>query len=118
MVLGLFILPTLFSAYSFGRRHATLTAVASFLQVIFLTGSGPLATHIGVTDSLVQFHILAWGCTLIITGYAMGTLFDLQRNSLQGLQKAHHSVLMVLPVPLQSKALRQRYPLASRSQAS
>ena len=34
MLLGLYTLPTLFSAYFYGRRHATLTAFAS----VFLVG--------------------------------------------------------------------------------
>src|SRR3954471_21078097 len=34
MVLGFYSLPTLFSAYAFGRRHAVLTAFAS----VFLVG--------------------------------------------------------------------------------
>ena len=38
MVLGFYTLPTLFSAYFYGRRHATLTAFAS----VFLVG---LMTH-------------------------------------------------------------------------
>ncbi|MBW2130659.1 MAG: hypothetical protein JRH13_15005 [Deltaproteobacteria bacterium] len=33
MLLGLYTLPTLFSAYFYGRRHATLTALASVILV-------------------------------------------------------------------------------------
>src|SRR6266496_2436576 len=33
MVLGFYTLPTLFSAYVYGRRHAVLTAVGSILLV-------------------------------------------------------------------------------------
>ena len=33
MLLGLYTLPTLFSAYFYGRRHATLTAFLSVLLV-------------------------------------------------------------------------------------
>ena len=42
MVLGLYTLPTLFSAYFFGRRHATLTALASVLVVILVAYINPL----------------------------------------------------------------------------
>ena len=34
MVLGFYVLPAVFSAYFYGRRHATLTALASVLLVI------------------------------------------------------------------------------------
>ena len=36
MVLGFYVLPTLGSAYLYGRRHATLTALASVLMVVLL----------------------------------------------------------------------------------
>ena len=36
MVLSLYALPTLGSAYFYGRRHATLTAVASLLVVVLV----------------------------------------------------------------------------------
>src|SRR4029450_9106361 len=37
VVLGLYTLPTVVSAYLYGRRHATLTAFASVLMIILLT---------------------------------------------------------------------------------
>ena len=36
MALVFYFLPTLFSAYHFGRRHATLTALASIVLVVLL----------------------------------------------------------------------------------
>ena len=36
MVLGFYVLPTLGSAYLYGKRHATLTAFASVLMVVLL----------------------------------------------------------------------------------
>ena len=41
MVLGLYSLPTLFSAYIYGRRHATLTALASVFLVVLVTYFNP-----------------------------------------------------------------------------
>src|SRR5436305_8181681 len=34
MILGFYTIPTLFSAYVYGRRHAVLTAIASILLVV------------------------------------------------------------------------------------
>jgi glucose-6-phosphate-specific signal transduction histidine kinase len=42
MMLGFYILPTVFSAYYFGRRHATLTALGSILMVILTVHWNPL----------------------------------------------------------------------------
>ena len=36
MLLGFYGLPTLFSAYHYGRRHAVLTALASILMVFLI----------------------------------------------------------------------------------
>src|SRR5512133_704707 len=41
IVLGLYTLPTLFAAYNYGRRHATLTASASALLVGLLAVYNP-----------------------------------------------------------------------------
>ncbi|HET8667335.1 MAG TPA: hypothetical protein VFM10_05085, partial [Terriglobales bacterium] len=36
IILGLYTIPTLFSAYNYGRRHAVLTASASLFLVVLL----------------------------------------------------------------------------------
>ena len=48
MALVFYFLPTLFSAYHFGRRHATLTAVASIVLVVLLAFLNPtvLTRHV------------------------------------------------------------------------
>jgi HD domain len=71
MLLGLFTLPTLFSAYFYGRRHATLTALASVLIVV-------IGYFFGTPAWLAQSHwyeVSVWGALLVVTGYSVGTLF-------------------------------------------
>src|SRR3954470_20578481 len=74
MVLCFFFLPTLYSAYHFGRRHATLTAFASVCVVILLTYVTPsmLTYRLDYTplDSR-WFDITVWGGVLVVTAYAM-----------------------------------------------
>lgn len=41
MTLMFYFLPTLYSAYRFGRAHATMTAVASIILVVSLTYLNP-----------------------------------------------------------------------------
>ena len=41
MVLAFYTMPTIFSAYLYGRRHATLTALASVLLVVLLMYANP-----------------------------------------------------------------------------
>jgi HD-GYP domain-containing protein (c-di-GMP phosphodiesterase class II) len=99
MLLGLYTLPTLFSAYFFGRRHATLTALASVLIVSIAIYYNPswLVETKGTTflDSK-WFEIIAWGGILMITGYAMGTLYDRVKNKMTELRQTYQGVLVIL----------------------
>ena len=77
MLLGLYTLPTLFSAYLFGRRHAILTAFASvFTAIIIYLMHGFLTTD-GWTwvSENHWYEIAVWGGILVVTAYAMGTIF-------------------------------------------
>ena len=77
MLLGLYTLPTLFSAYLFGRRHAILTAFASvFTAIIVFLMHGFLTTDgwSWVSENR-WYEIAVWGGILVVTAYAMGTIF-------------------------------------------
>lgn len=98
MVLALYTLPTLGSAYFYGRRHATLTAFASsllvvlllYLQPSLLTDRGPVA---GFTPWL---DVLMWASVLVITGYLMGTLYEHKNAQLRELRETYYGVLEIL----------------------
>jgi putative nucleotidyltransferase with HDIG domain len=99
VVLGLYTLPTLFAAYRYGRRHAMLTAFASVLLVVLLALSNPLLFS---PESMVSipsqrwFDITAWGGILIVTAYAMGTLYERKQRHFLDLRRAYHGILMIL----------------------
>jgi len=98
-VLGFYFFPTIFSAYFYGRRHATMTALLSFSLVVSLTYFNPglFAFHDGQTlaDSK-WFDITLWGATLMVTAYAMGTLYDRNQAKLRELRQTYHGVLLIL----------------------
>jgi len=99
MVLGLYTLPTLGSAYFYGRRHATLTAVASILLVVLLlnyndAASMPPAVVLPAFDRWLDLTV--WGGTLMVTGYLMGSLYEHKNGQLQELRETYHGVLMIL----------------------
>jgi len=99
LLLGLYALPTLFSAYSYGRRHATLTAFASvFLVGLLAHQKTGLFLH-QVESMFVDgrwYDITAWGGTLVITAYAMGTLCERSRAQTEELRSTYHGILMIL----------------------
>ena len=99
MLLSFYSLPSIFSAYFFGRRHATLTAFASALLVGFLTYYNPDLFIKTAEYSFIDSRwndITVWAGVLIITAYAMGTLYDRNKEKVLELQKAYHGVLHIL----------------------
>jgi putative nucleotidyltransferase with HDIG domain len=99
MLLSFYALPTLGSAYLYGRRHATLTAFASLLIVAALLqfpgvlGKAPAATGTLRSEWL---ELAVWGGSLMVTGYLMGTLCEHQQAQLRELRETYHGVLMIL----------------------
>ena len=99
MLLGLYTLPVVFSAYFYGRRHATLTALGSMFLVVLLARYNRLLFN---EENPIRFagqrwfDIAAWGGTLIITAYAMGTLYERMRKGMQELRQTYQGVLMIL----------------------
>ena len=99
MLLGLYMLPTVVSAYLYGRRHATLTAVASMLLLVYLRLTNPMlfgsgdVMGVGGQDWLA---IAAWGGTLIVTARLMGTLYKHKSDQLAELRQTYHGVLLIL----------------------
>jgi len=99
MILGLYILPTIYSAYHYGRQHATLTALASILLVILVVYFNPrLFAEPGPVRLLAQkwWDVTIWGGTLLVTAYAMGTLYDKKEARIRELRETYKGVLVIL----------------------
>ena len=99
MVLGFYTLPTVVSAYLYGRRHATLTAFASVLLVVLLGYTNP-GRFIGVEGSPVLaqgwLDVTVWGGTLIVTAYLMGTLCEYRSRQVRELRDTYQGILLIL----------------------
>jgi putative nucleotidyltransferase with HDIG domain len=99
MMLGFYVLPTVFSAYFYGRRHATLTALASILLVILIVHLNPRLFAQGAPVRGIAekwYDLTIWGGTLMITAYAMGTLYDKKEARIQELRETYKGVLSIL----------------------
>jgi len=98
MALCFYFLPTLYSAYYFGRRHATLTAFACVFLVALLgfvnelVPSHPVLALPG--ERLFNFAI--WAGVLVVTGYAMGTLYGRAQSMTADLRESFGGLLLVL----------------------
>lgn len=97
MALVFYFLPTLYSAYHLGRRHATLTAIASIVLVVLLAFSNPAMFHrqIEMGYGLI-FDLTVWGGTLMIAGYATGTLYEHNQKSLREMEEGYDGMLVIL----------------------
>jgi putative nucleotidyltransferase with HDIG domain len=99
VLLGLYTLPTLFSAYFYGRRHATLTAVASALVVVLAAHFNSLLFAPPITGSLPGekwYDLALWAGILVITAYTMGTLYEHKEARLNELRQTYHGILLIL----------------------
>lgn len=99
MFLGFYTLPTLVSAYFYGRRHATLTAFASVLLIGLIVYYKPAIFNIpGESGSFEQGwdEIAIWGGILLITAYAMGTLYERNSARISELRRTYKGLLVIL----------------------
>jgi len=107
MGLVFYFLPTLYSAYIFGRRHAVLTALASVLLVVGVTFSNPamLARHaeLPLPFDARWLDLTVWGGVLVIAAYAMGTLYDRNQKHLREVKDGYEGMLVLLQQFLSSQ---------------
>ncbi len=98
MVLYFYTVPTVASAYLYGRRHATLTAFASVLLVtLLMMTTGPFKMTAAASLPAARWlDLSAWGGTLILTAYLMGTLYEHKSAQLCELRETYHGVLLIL----------------------
>ena len=99
MMLGLYTLPTLLSAYLYGRRHATLTALASVILVGLVVYFNPvlLSRNIEFLSAGARWYdIVSWGATLMVIAYAMGTLYERNEARLKEVQQAYRGLIIIL----------------------
>jgi putative nucleotidyltransferase with HDIG domain len=99
MILSFYVLPTLFAAYFFGKRHAVLTAFASIFLVSFVVYFMPnLFQNLNRFKPLEDewFNLTIWGGILVITAYTMGTLYERHKEKLLELYSTYQGILIIL----------------------
>ncbi len=91
MVLGFYTWPTLFAAYYYGRRYATLAAFASVFLVGLLAYYNP-DLFVGEPEHIFiegrWYDIIVWAGILVVTAYAMGTLYERKEAYMHELREA------------------------------
>jgi putative nucleotidyltransferase with HDIG domain len=97
MVLGFYTLPTVGAAYLYGRKHATLTAFASVLLALLVTALPSARTGDWMFSRPRQLaDLVAWGGTLMVTSYLIGTVCEMKNQQVRELRQTYHGVLVLL----------------------
>jgi hypothetical protein len=97
MALVFYFLPTLFSAYHFGRRHATLTAFASVVLVVAMAELNPAMFSRRIDLPFAKwFDLAVWGGVLMVAGYATGTLYERNQKTLREMEEGYDGMLAIL----------------------
>jgi hypothetical protein len=98
MALCFYFLPTLYSAYYFGRRHATLTAFACVFLVVLLNFVNNLvpAHPVLTLPSERLFNFAVWAGILAVVGYVMGTLYERKEAMTTDIRESFSGLLLVL----------------------
>jgi response regulator RpfG family c-di-GMP phosphodiesterase len=98
MALCFYFLPTLYSAYFFGRRHATLTAFACVFLVVLLGFVNSLMPAHPVLNLPGErlFNFAIWAGVLAVTGYAMGSLYERAQGMTDDIRESFTGLLLVL----------------------
>jgi len=97
LVLALYTLPTVMSAYLYGRRHATLTALLSVLLVaLLLFAENPVFAGAAQPGDGPWLDFVAWGSTLIVMAYLVGTLYEVKDRKVREIRETYHGILLIL----------------------
>jgi putative nucleotidyltransferase with HDIG domain len=97
--LNLYLLVVVAAAYFLGRKEATMTAFLAYLfsVILFQLPSSVKPEEMSTTKDLsFWLDLNTWGCFLILTGYAMGTLFEHRQKQLQELRETYYGILEIL----------------------
>jgi putative nucleotidyltransferase with HDIG domain len=99
VIVEFYTLPTLFSAYVYGRRHAVLTAAASIFIVVVLELTNANLFRAS-TFSMGGYDrwpdLITWASLLLVMAYAMGTLYERKERHVRELRQTYFGLLTIL----------------------
>jgi HD-GYP domain-containing protein (c-di-GMP phosphodiesterase class II) len=101
--LNFFYLPVLISAYFFGRRHATQSAVFSIILISLIAFYYPSTFTFNIDSGFYRWlDIGTWGGFLIITGYFMGHLYEKKESANREIKKTYQGIIEMMSLIIDS----------------
>jgi HD-GYP domain-containing protein (c-di-GMP phosphodiesterase class II) len=103
-LLNLFYFPVLIGAYFFGRRHSTYSAILTTMMVFSLAYFIPENFQtMGSGSELSKWsNLTIWGGFLIVTGWAMGTLYEKKEAHARELSATYQGIFTMLSLVIDS----------------
>ena len=102
LVLNFYYLPVVFASYFLGRRLGVLTAFLSVLMVLASVIALPGHFFARNDPTRGAFVLSSWGGFLILTSFAVGTLYEQKERHLQELKQAYIGILEILSKYIES----------------
>ncbi len=101
--LNFFYLPILISAYFFGKRYATHSAILSIILISSLAYIYPSTFTLSYKGELSRWlDIVIWGAFLFITGYCMGLLYEKKEAANKEIRRTYQGILEMLSLIIDS----------------
>jgi HD-GYP domain-containing protein (c-di-GMP phosphodiesterase class II) len=101
--LNFFYLPVLISAYFFGRRHATQSAVFSILLVSVIAFYYPSTFSFHADSEFSRWlDVGTWGSFLVITAYFMGHLYEKKESAHREIKKTYEGIIEMMSLIIDS----------------
>jgi putative nucleotidyltransferase with HDIG domain len=103
LLLNFYFLPVVFASYYLGRRLGVLSAFLSILAVIVCAII--FREHFFPSEQEFRgiFVLSSWGGFLLLTSYAVGSLYEQKEKRMEELQKAYIGILEILSKYIETK---------------
>lgn len=103
LLLSFYFLPVVIASYFLGKRLGVLSALFSVLAVAVCIVVFP--QHFLVSEQLISniLKLSSWGGFLILTSYAVGSLYEQKERQVEELKKAYIGILEILSKYIESK---------------
>jgi HD-GYP domain-containing protein (c-di-GMP phosphodiesterase class II) len=101
--LNFFYLPVLISAYFYGRRHATQSALFSILLVSLIALFYPSTFTFDAPGEFSRWlDVGTWASFLIITAYLMGHLYEKKESANKEIKKTYQGIIEMMSLIIDS----------------
>jgi putative nucleotidyltransferase with HDIG domain len=103
LLLSFYFLPVVIASYFLGKRLGVLAAFLSVLAVVGCIVAFP--QHFLASEQLLSniIKLSSWGGFLILTSYAVGSLYEQKEHQMEELKKAYVGILEILSKYIESK---------------